>query len=139
MKCQRLFQAYNVSEGQIRVVLGFHQELSGYAAGGISTGIISFSDMANTDDFLSFSAQYLEFRVRAIRFDVYDLQPNNTSVVNYWSTYHTVGGLQQQILSPLWIVPTPVPYLLVMVKLPLLGLLIPFLRWAFNELTHLMV
>lgn len=92
MKCQRLIQSYNVSEGQIRVVLGFHQELSGYAAGGISTGIISFSDMANTDDFLSFSAQYLEFRVRAIRFDVYDLQPNNTSVVNYWSTYHTVGG-----------------------------------------------
>lgn len=88
--CQRFLQAYNVSEGQIRVVCGFRTELSGYTAGGISQGTVSFSDAVATDDFTSFATQYLEYRIRAIRFDIYDVAGVGT-VTNYWSTYHTVG------------------------------------------------
>lgn len=92
IQCQRYLQAYTTSEGQIRVVMGFRTELSNYTANTVQNGTVGYSDAVGTDDFLSFAAQYQEFRIRAMRFEIYDLQPNNTSVVNFWSTYHTNGG-----------------------------------------------
>jgi len=89
--CQRFIQAYTTSEGQIRVVLGYRGELSNYTAGAPITGTVGFTEASNTDDFASFITQYREFRIRAIRYDIYDIQPN-ASAVNYWSTYHTVSG-----------------------------------------------
>jgi len=89
--CQRLLQAYASSEGQIRVVCGYRIEVGGISAP--TTGIIGFGECQTSDDFVSFSAQYNEFRVRAIRFDVYDVQPNSPGTINYWSTYHVIGAL----------------------------------------------
>jgi hypothetical protein len=92
--CQRVLQQYQQSEGQIRVLCSYRTEISpGNAA---TTGVVDFSALASTDDFVSFSAQYLEFRVKAIRFDVYDIQPNAAATVNYWATYHQVGGTPPQ-------------------------------------------
>lgn len=90
VKCDRLIQAYNTSEGQIRVVCGYRQEVSVSAP---TTSLIGFGELQSSDDFVSFAAQYLEFRVKAIRVDVYDIQPNSAAVINYWSTYHVIGTL----------------------------------------------
>jgi len=89
--CQRFLQAYTTSEGQIRVVLGYRGELSNFTAGTPITGTVGFTEAAATDDFTAFITQYREFRIRAIRFDIYDIQPNSPAV-NYWSTYHTIAG-----------------------------------------------
>lgn len=89
--CQRLLSAYVTSEGQTRVVLGYRGEISNYVAGTPITGTVGFTEASATDDFASFITQYREFRIRAIRYDIYDIQPNS-SVVNYWSTYHTISG-----------------------------------------------
>jgi hypothetical protein len=90
IRCQRYLQSYNVSEGQIRVVVGYRGQL--IATDTVTSGIIGFAELAATDDFASFSAQYKEFRVRAIRYDVYDINANGVPVVNFWSTYHNIGG-----------------------------------------------
>lgn len=89
--CQRLLQSYNSSEGQIRVVCG-HQTNISFASGAANGNTIAFAELLGTDDFTSFAAQYQEFRVRAIRFDIYDINPNSSTVVNYWSTFHQVSG-----------------------------------------------
>lgn len=49
----------------------------------------SASLIRNTDEWVSFSQQYQTYRIRAIKFDVYDINPNS-SVANVWSTYHDV-------------------------------------------------
>lgn len=90
IQCQRFLQAYKVSEGQIRVVCGYRGELSQSTTSG--GGIVAAGELTATDDFTSFIAQYKEFRVRAIRFDIYDLAPTQNSAINFWSTYHQVGG-----------------------------------------------
>lgn len=90
IQCQRYLQAYKVSEGQIRVVCGYRGEL---AQGTTSaSGVVAFGELTATDDFTAFSQQYSEFRVRAIRYDVYDLAPTVQSAINFWSTYHQIGG-----------------------------------------------
>jgi len=43
--------------------------------------------VAVTDDFGSFSAQFETFRIRAIRFDIYDINPSNPAV-GWFSTFH---------------------------------------------------
>jgi len=92
--CQRHIQAYNSSEGQIRVVCGFRQELSiGSTA---VTGLVDWSAVVGSDDFVSFAGQYQEFRIRSIRFDVYDLNAATAAPVNFWATYHQVGGAVPQ-------------------------------------------
>jgi len=88
--CQRFLQAYNTSEGQIRVVLGYRGDLLANATA--TVGSVGFAEASGTDDFVSFTAQYQEFRIRAIRFDIYDVNPNSTPTTNYWSTFHTIGG-----------------------------------------------
>jgi len=92
--CQRFLQSYQESEGQIRVLCNVRTEISPGSAA--TSGLVDFSALAGSDDFVSFSAQYLEFRVRAVRFDIYDIQPNAPSTINYWATYHQVGGTPPQ-------------------------------------------
>lgn len=86
---QRLLSAYNTSEGQIRVVCNYNGTL---IPSGVTTGIVSFNEAVNTDDFISISQQYQEFRIRAIQYKIYDLQPSSAATINYWSTFHQIGG-----------------------------------------------
>lgn len=88
--CQRLLQEYKTSEGQIRVVCNEAIEFNPGAVATNST--YSFLTLTASDDFVSFAQQYQEFRVRAIRYDIYDVQPNSPYVNNYWATYHQIGG-----------------------------------------------
>jgi hypothetical protein len=85
---QRLLQAYNTSEGQIRVVCIARQQLDSPATA--TGGTFGYLALAASDDFISMAAQYTEFRVRGIRFDVYDINPSSPPTINYWSTFHAV-------------------------------------------------
>jgi len=87
---QRVIQAYNTAEGQIRVMCNYRTELSISTA--ITNGTVGVIEASTSDDFVSFSQQYQEFRIKAIRFDIYDLQPSS-STINFWSTFHQVGGV----------------------------------------------
>jgi hypothetical protein len=89
IKVNSLLSAYKVSEGQIRVVCTGNQDLT--PAGG-SSASYSTDLLTSTDDFISFAQQYQEFRIRAIRFDVFDVQPNSASTINYLATYHQIDG-----------------------------------------------
>jgi len=53
---------------------------------------VSYQDIVSTDDFQSLAAQFTEFRILAIRFDVYNLNSTVTAF-SAFSTYHadTVG------------------------------------------------
>jgi hypothetical protein len=89
MVVNRFLTEYSKQEGQIRVVCSFRQE-AGFAttATSFQTG---FDAVVGTDDFISFAAQYLEFRVRAMRFEVIDLF-GTAGASNFWATTHQVGG-----------------------------------------------
>jgi len=86
---QRHLNQYIQSEGQIRVVCNFRYE---FVPSGTLSGIVSFAECISTDDFVSFAAQYKEVRIKGIRFDIYDVQPSSTPTINFWSTFHQVGG-----------------------------------------------
>lgn len=88
---QRFLQSYKVSEGQIRVVCNYRGELNLPVSTAV-TGTVGFGELAGTDDFTSFTSQYQEFRVRAIRFDIYDLGGGSSSPLNFWATFHQIGG-----------------------------------------------
>jgi len=47
------------------------------------------------DDFVSISAQFETFRIRGIRFDVYDINPTNV-VAAWFSTFHDEFGASAQ-------------------------------------------
>ena len=90
MICQRIIQQLKTSESQIRVSCNYRQEFSPTTTP--ITGTIDFVDMTgSTDDFASFSAQFREFRVKAIRFDVYDVAASSGVSLNFWSTFHVVN------------------------------------------------
>lgn len=58
---------------------------------GTNNYVLSFATIISTDDFVSMSAQFNTFRVRSIRFDVYDIAPQTTGVAVF-STFHADGG-----------------------------------------------
>jgi hypothetical protein len=89
VRVDRILQQLNQSESQIRVSCNVRAEISpGTTVGTSSITSFGYNTCANSDDFVSLSAQYTEFRIRAMRFDVYDVQPN-ASVLNYMGTSHT--------------------------------------------------
>jgi len=50
-------------------------------------GIIAGPQVAIFDEFVSIQAQFETFRIRAIKFDIYDVNPSNSSV-GWFSTFH---------------------------------------------------
>jgi hypothetical protein len=86
---QRLLSEYSRQEGQIRVVCTYRQEI-GFGTTPVSASY-GFDSLSATDDFASFAAQYLEFRVKAIRFEIIDLF-GTAGASNFWATTHQVGG-----------------------------------------------
>lgn len=89
VKVNNMISSYNASEGQIRVICSSRAELT-YSAG--QSNVFGYDSLTSTDDFISFSAQYQEFRVRGMRFTVYDVQPSSPATINYMATWHQVGG-----------------------------------------------
>lgn len=88
VKVSNILSQMSSSNSQIRVVCGYQAIFTPSPA---NQGIVAFSELVGTDDFSSFALQFKEFRVRAIQFRVFDIQPSQV-VVNYWATFHTLGG-----------------------------------------------
>jgi len=55
-----------------------------------STNYYTGLTVRNSDDFSSFEGQFETYRIRGIKFDVYDLNPANVSA-NIWSTFHDIA------------------------------------------------
>jgi len=54
----------------------------------VVNGNLSWSQIVLFDEFVSLSAQFLEYRVKSIKFDVYDINPNVVAVAAF-STFHS--------------------------------------------------
>jgi len=87
VKVQRMLNQMNQSESQMRVICGYQSTLNV----AVSSGVIGFGELLTTDDFVSFAAQFQEYRVTGIRFDIYDVN-QSAVVVNFWSTFHQISG-----------------------------------------------
>jgi len=86
-KVDRMVQALKVSQGQTRVLCVQNNYLDVTTAP--RNGIIATDEVSQTDDFISMAGQFTEFRIRAIKFDVYDINPSRT-VGAMFSTFHDV-------------------------------------------------
>lgn len=60
------------------------------AVSGLVAGTLSFANIRLMDEFASMAGQYDTFRVRAIKYDVYDINQGNPAT-NAFSTFHDVA------------------------------------------------
>lgn len=82
------------SESQITVLATSSISFIGGASGQGYT--VGYNYAITTDEFTAMASQFETYRVRAVRFDVYDLAPTVLGPVA-WSTYHDVT-----VPSPTW-------------------------------------
>lgn len=81
----RMISAVKESESQTRVLIGDFVGLNTTAGG--TNGTYGFDQIFLSDEFNSMIVQWNLFRVRAIKFDVYDINPSN-AVYNVFGTWH---------------------------------------------------
>jgi len=91
VKLDRILQAMQNSHSQTRIICGDYYGLTSSTSANTARNI-SYQDIVGTDDFQSLAAQFETFRVKAIRFDVYNLNLGSSGFTAF-STYHasTVG------------------------------------------------
>lgn len=89
VRVDRMLSEFSRSAGQMRVVCTNRQE-TGFATSPTS-GFIGTATLLGTDDFVSFAAQYTEFRIKAMRFEVVDLF-GSAGASNFWGTSHQVDS-----------------------------------------------
>lgn len=85
LKVDRQLSSMQNSAGQVQVLVS--GSLSYNSSATDANDNISWSGIAGFDEFTSFAGQYNTFRIRSIRFDIYDLSPN-TAGSAYFSTFH---------------------------------------------------
>jgi len=84
-RMDRILAQFQNSHSQIRVLCSETFNQNTQTAAYIST--FSAVQIRATDDFQSFAQQFETYRIVAIRFDVYDIAPNNPTPV-FLSTWH---------------------------------------------------
>jgi hypothetical protein len=84
-RVDRILAQLQNSHSQIRVLCSDTFNQNTQSAAYVST--FSGSTVRATDDFISFGQQFETYRILAIRFDVYDIAPNNATPV-FLSTWH---------------------------------------------------
>lgn len=82
----RMISAVKISESQIRVVVGDLTDVFTTTTAGVN-GTIGFDNILQSDEVASLVQQYNLFRVRAIKFDIYDINPGQ-SVLNTFGIWH---------------------------------------------------
>jgi len=90
-KIDRMITHLQTSESQIRVLCG---DIVDVQPGTTQTSTVyGFASIIATDDFQSVAQQYEQYRITAIKFDVYDINPLSICQ-NVWSTFHndTIGS-----------------------------------------------
>lgn len=98
LRVEKMLNAVKESKSQVRLVCGY--QFSVGITTSAATGVSSFPSISTSDEFIDLAKQFNTARVRAIRFDVYDLNPN-VSITNFFSTYHQVTntGVPQNLES----------------------------------------
>lgn len=86
-RVDRMLSALQNSQSQTRIEIGDSLQLSPAVSGGDSLGTYSWRNVVLSDEFISLRQQWNEFRIRAIRFDVYDINPN-VATFSVFSTVH---------------------------------------------------
>jgi hypothetical protein len=81
----RMISDVKDSESQTRILVGDLLDLNTTAAG--VDGAWGFDQLFSTDDFTSMIQQWSLFRVRAIKFDIYDVN-QSVPVYNVWGIWH---------------------------------------------------
>jgi hypothetical protein len=90
LRVSRTFAAMDASLSLINTVI----EANTFLNVGTTTanqGATSFGAFTSTTDFSAFATEYKLFRIKAIQFDVYDVNPNSTGTA-YFSTQHINAG-----------------------------------------------
>lgn len=87
-RVDRILSGMQNSHSQIRVICG-DTSLFSTSASATTFGVYTGSNVRATDDFVSFAAQFETFRIAAIRFEVYDVNPS-TALFAGFSTQHDV-------------------------------------------------
>lgn len=86
LKVDRQIAAIKTSESQTRVVIGDVFDL-GIPTTADTSSSYTFDSVIATDDFASLAQQYNLFRIVAIKFDIYDTNPN-VPAYNNWGVWH---------------------------------------------------
>jgi hypothetical protein len=79
-----------VNESAVSVLVKGVAGISTAAAGG--SGLYTMNEIGQEDDFASLAAQFRLFKVKAMRFEVFHVNPSNTVPI-VLSTFHTQGSL----------------------------------------------
>lgn len=85
-RLDRMLTDLQNTQSQVRVEIGFSISFS-TTTGPDQTGIYSHFSLRGQDEWQSMVQQWQMYRVRAIRFDVYDINPN-VVCFSAWSTFH---------------------------------------------------
>lgn len=86
LRVDRMISAVKDSESQMRVLIGASYDFSPPTTAD-ALGTIGFDEIFSTDDFGSILVQWNLFRVTAIKFDIYDVNPSYP-VNNTWGIWH---------------------------------------------------
>jgi len=92
-KFDRVLSHLQNTHSQVTLVV---QEEFAIAANTTTTNsILAGSQIRIFDDFVSLAAQFQTFRIKRIRFDIYDVLPG-TGTAGIWSTFHDVNTTGSQ-------------------------------------------
>lgn len=86
-KVDRMLAQLQNSQSQTRVEVNSAFDIRTVATGGDVLGTYTIKNVRLSDEFDSLSSQWNMFRVRAIRFDIYDVNPN-LPLLSAFSTVH---------------------------------------------------
>lgn len=84
-RVDRQISALKTSESQTRVLIGAVLDVGIPTAD--TSAVYGFDSIFATDDFASLIQQYNLFRVKSIKFDIYDVNPN-VPTYNTWGVWH---------------------------------------------------
>jgi hypothetical protein len=97
-KFDRVLSNLQNSHSQITVCMNEEYGVDGSSAA--QTGKISQSQFRVFDDFVSLAAQWQTYRVKRIRYDIYDVAPGVGQSL-FWSTFHDVNTTGTQYVPTL--------------------------------------
>ncbi len=102
LKVERMIRAVREAQSFTRVLVKGRTTIDIPSAD--TTGQIDFLAIFTTDEFASYSAQYRAFRVSAIKYDVFDIAPNNVTRCVF-GVYHTVNNNRPTIAGEVFDLP----------------------------------
>lgn len=101
----RCIQELQATQSQVAVLCSSQATIASQT-NGTTGGVRTAFDIRATDDFQSMRDQFELYRVRAIRFDLYDINPSVVAPISA-STFHDVAPAQYGFFTPDAIVDAP--------------------------------